>query len=83
MEYISKEAALDTIREIVGDDAFGGPRIQQAIEKMPDCHTVNIIRCSNCKYAKDWWASVDGTFPFCTFWSVGVPADGFCYEGRQ
>ena len=80
MDYISKEVVLDTIRGIVGDDAFGGPRIQQAIEKMPDCHTVNITRCEECRYLEEW-AGVYGTSLFCTFWDTDVPADGYCHQG--
>lgn len=80
MEYISKEAMLKVVKKLVGDDAFGGPRIQMALESMPKWDTINVVHCEDCPHAQE----VPGVFGFslyCRHWEMDVPIDGFCHQG--
>lgn len=48
----------------------------------PDCPLIEIVRCGECKYSKEWY----GDHRLCYLWSetgVGVFEDGFCSYGKR
>lgn len=53
MSYIEREPLLKMAKELQGNP-FGAPLIVKAIENAPIADVVEVVRCKDCKYGKNF-----------------------------
>lgn len=87
IEYITKEQAVDALKETLWDDDFDEflmHYFELSIKKVKPANVVEVVRCKDCRYFENVTTSGRG-YCHCTLIGICniVYRDDFCSNGKR